>query len=99
MEEQSVRNSLDQFRAWHDEAYLYINQAITQEKPNIDRKDVALMMYQKGLGLIDLALCFDTEVKYRRVCLCSLVSTVRARPGLGQSSQSPAENVQDKSSC
>ena len=50
------------FRAWHDEAYLYINQAITQEKPNIDRKDVALMMYQKGLGLLDLALCVDTEV-------------------------------------
>ena len=49
-------------RAWHDEAYLYINQAITQEKPNIDRKDVALMMYQKGLGLLDLALCVDTEV-------------------------------------
>ena len=50
------------FRAWHDEAYLYINQAITQEKPNIDRKDVALMMYQKGLGLLDLGLCVDTEV-------------------------------------
>ena len=50
------------FRGWHDEAYLYINQAITQEKPNIDRKDVALMMYQKGLGLLDLALCVDTEV-------------------------------------
>ena len=50
------------FRSWHDEAYLYINQAITQEKPNIDRKDVALMMYQKGLGLLDLALCVDTEV-------------------------------------
>ena len=49
-------------RSWHDEAYLYINQAITQEKPNIDRKDVALMMYQKGLGLLDLALCVDTEV-------------------------------------
>lgn len=48
-------------RSWHDEAYLYINQAITQEKPNIDRKDVALMMYQKGLGLLDLALCVDTE--------------------------------------
>ena len=96
MEEENVRNSLDQFRAWHDEAYLYINQAITQEKPSIDRKDVALMMYQKGLGLIDLALCFDTEVKYRTVQFVNVhVSTVRARSGMGQSSKSPAENVQD----
>ena len=41
---------------------MYINQAITQEKPSINRPDVALMMYQKGLGLLDLALCVDTEV-------------------------------------
>lgn len=60
-EREEDRTRFDQFRAWHDEAYLYINQAITQEKPNIDRKDVALMMYQKGLGLLDLALCVDTE--------------------------------------
>ena len=53
---------LDQFRAWHDEAYLYINQAITQEKPEIGRPDLALMMYQKGLGLLDLALCVETQV-------------------------------------
>jgi len=59
--EEAERNQYEQFRSWHDEAYLYINQAITQEKPNIDRKDVALMMYQKGLGLLDLALCVDTE--------------------------------------
>jgi len=59
-EEQKQR--LDQFRSWHDEAYLYINQAITQEKPNIGRQDVALMMYQKGLGLIDQAICADTEM-------------------------------------
>jgi len=50
-----------QFRSRHDEAFLYINQAMTQEKPNINRPDVALMMYQKGLGLLDQALCFDTE--------------------------------------
>ena len=62
MTEEEERNRLSQFKSWHDEAYLYINQAITQEKPNIDRKDVALMMYQKGLGLVDLALCVDTEV-------------------------------------
>ena len=49
-------------RSWHDEAHLYINQAITQEKPDIARQDVALMMYQKGLGLLDLALCVDTKV-------------------------------------
>ena len=39
---------------------------LRQEKPNIDRKDVALMMYQRGLGLLDLALCVDTEVTPRR---------------------------------
>ena len=49
-------------RSWHDEAYLYINQGITQEKPEIDRPDVALMMYQKGLGMLDMAICVDTEV-------------------------------------
>ena len=49
-------------RSWHDEAYLCITQAITQEKPNINRPDMALMMYQRGLGLLDLALCVDTEV-------------------------------------
>lgn len=65
--EEDERSRLDQFKAWHDEAFLYINQAITQEKPNIDRKDVALMMYQKGLGLIDLALCVDTEVRLERL--------------------------------
>jgi len=54
------KSRFEQFKAWHDEAYLYINQAITQEKPSIDRKDVALMMYQRGLGLLDLALCVDT---------------------------------------
>jgi len=36
--------NLEKFRALHDEAYLYINQGITQEKPDIDRKDVALIM-------------------------------------------------------
>ena len=61
-EEEDERERFSQFKCWHDEAYLYINQAITQEKPNIDRKDVAVMMYQKGLGLVDLALCVDTEV-------------------------------------
>jgi len=55
------KQRFEQFRSWHDEAYLYINQAITQEKPDIDRQDVALMMYQKGLGMLDLALCVDTE--------------------------------------
>jgi len=59
-EEQKQR--FEQLRSWHDEAYLYINQAITQEKPSINRPDVALMMYQKGLGLLDLALCVDTEI-------------------------------------
>ena len=93
------------FRSWHDEAYLYINQAITQEKPNIDRKDVALMMYQKGLGLVDLALCVDTEVKitshcWLALCLCfTLIVVVRAGTGLGQSSHSPTQNVSDQSSC
>ena len=38
---------------------------LRQEKPNIDRKDVALVMYQRGLGLLDLALCVDTEVTPR----------------------------------
>lgn len=52
---------IGQFRSRHDEAFLYINQAMTQEKPNINRPDVALMMYQKGLGLLDQSLCFDTE--------------------------------------
>ena len=51
------------FRSWHDEAYLYINQAMTQEKPEINRPDVALMMYQKGLVTLDMALCVDTEVE------------------------------------
>ena len=64
MMEEDERGRYEQFRSWHDEAYLYINQAITQEKPNIDRKDVALMMYQKGLGLLDQALCVDTEVVF-----------------------------------
>ena len=63
MTEEEERNRLSQFKSWHDEAYLYINQAITQEKPSIDRKDVALMMYQRGLGLLDQALCVDTEVR------------------------------------
>ena len=57
------KRQLEQFRSWHDEAYLYINQAMTQEKPEINRADVALMMYQKGLGMLDLALCVDTEVQ------------------------------------
>ena len=57
------KRQFEQFRSWHDEAYLYINQAITQEKPEINRPDVALMMYQKGLGMLDMALCVDTEVQ------------------------------------
>ena len=57
------KRQFEQFRSWHDEAYLYINQAMTQEKPEINRPDVALMMYQKGLGTLDLALCVDTEVQ------------------------------------
>ena len=57
------KRQFEQFRSWHDEAYLYINQAMTQEKPEINRPDVALMMYQKGLGMLDLALCVDTEVQ------------------------------------
>ena len=57
------KRQFEQFRSWHDEAYLYINQALTQEKPEINRADVALMMYQKGLGMLDLALCVDTEVQ------------------------------------
>ena len=61
--EEDERSRYEQLRSWHDEAYLYINQAITQEKPSIDRKDVALMMYQRGLGLLDQALCVDTEVR------------------------------------
>lgn len=63
MEEQQHKEEFQQFKSWHDEAYLYINQAITQEKPEIDRPDVALIMYQKGLGVLDLALCVDTESK------------------------------------
>lgn len=58
---QNEKMRFEQFKSWHDEAYMYINQAITQEKPNIDRKDVALMMYQRGLGILDLALCVDTS--------------------------------------
>ena len=72
------RGRLDQFKSWHDEAFLYIQQAVTQvmlfifikylfilflfvqEEPGIGRRDVALMMYQRGLGLLDLALCVDT---------------------------------------
>ena len=42
---------------------------LRQEKPNIDRKDVALMMYQRGLGILDLALCVDTEVRRQRICV------------------------------
>ena len=42
---------------------MYINQAMTQKKPEINRPDVALMMYQKGLGMLDMALCVDTEVE------------------------------------
>ena len=57
------KRQFEQFRSWHDEVYLYINQAMTQEKPEINRPDVALMMYQKGLGMLDLALCVDTEVQ------------------------------------
>jgi hypothetical protein len=57
------KHQFEQFRSWHDEAYLYINQAMTQEKPEINRADVALIMYQKGLGMLDLALCVDTEVQ------------------------------------
>eukprot|EP00092_Neocalanus_flemingeri_P009711 GFUD01010459.1.p1 GENE.GFUD01010459.1~~GFUD01010459.1.p1 ORF type:complete len:110 (+),score=19.73 GFUD01010459.1:58-387(+) len=59
-EEQKKR--LEQFRSWHDEAYLYIHQAITQERPDTGRKDVALTMYQKGLELLDLGLCVDMEI-------------------------------------
>jgi len=55
------QRQFEQFRSWHDEAYLYINQAITQEKPEISRPDVALMMYRKGLCVLDMALCVDTE--------------------------------------
>ena len=62
MEEEEKRQ-FEQFRSWHDEAYLYINQAMTQEKPEINRADVAFMMYQKGLGMLDLALCVDTQVQ------------------------------------
>jgi len=61
MSDDDVKKQLEQFRSWHDEAYLYINQGITQEKPEIDRPDVALMMYQKGLGMLDMAMCVDTE--------------------------------------
>ena len=57
------KRQFEQFRSWHDEAYLYINQAMTQEKPEINRPDLALMMYQKGLGMLDMALCVDTEVQ------------------------------------
>ena len=95
-EEEDERERFAQFKSWHDEAYLYINQAITQEKPNIDRKDVALMMYQKGLGLLDQALCVDTEVRitspccWLAVCLCfTLIVAVRPGTRLGQSSHSP----------
>jgi len=61
MSDDDIKKQLEQFRSWHDEAYLYINQGITQEKPEIDRPDVALMMYQKGLGMLDMAMCVDTE--------------------------------------
>merc|ERR1719412_2565312 len=57
------RRRLEQFRSWHDEAFLYINQAVTQEADDIGRPDVALLMYQRGLGLLDLALCVDTSGK------------------------------------
>jgi len=53
--------SYEQFRAWHDEAYLYVNQGMTQEGPDIQRFDMALLMYQRGLGIIDQALCVDTS--------------------------------------
>lgn len=33
--------NLEKFRSLHDEAYLYIKQAITQEKPEINRQDVS----------------------------------------------------------
>ena len=59
---ETEQRQFEQFRSWHDEAYLYINQAITQEKPEISRPDVALMMYRKGLCVLDMALCVDTEV-------------------------------------
>jgi len=55
------QRQIEQFKSWHDEAYLYINQAVTQEKPEISRPDVALMMYRKGLSVLDMALCVDTE--------------------------------------
>ena len=45
---------------------MFYEYLLRQEKPNIDRKDVALMMYQRGLGLLDLALCVDSEVTPRR---------------------------------
>ena len=56
-------NTLEHFRCLHDEAYLYINHAVTQEGPSIHRLDVALMMYQKGLGILDQALCVDADKK------------------------------------
>ena len=59
--EEEERRRLEQFRSWHDEAFLYINQAVTQEADNIGRLDVALLMYQRGLGLVDLALCVNTS--------------------------------------
>ena len=34
---------------------------MTQENPSIGRSDVALMMYQRGLGSLDLALCVDSQ--------------------------------------
>ena len=91
------------FRSWHDEAYLYINQAIIQEKPNIDRKDVALMMYQKGLGLLDLALCVDTEVgqnldnSNENSCSCCVVSGHGS--SLSQGEDDAAEDGEDSGAC
>ncbi len=72
---ESSKDELEQFRSWHDEAFLYITQAMTQEKQNIARYDVALLMYQRGLGLLDQALCFDgdagTSAVPRRSAQCS----------------------------
>ena len=45
----------------HDEAYLYINQGITQEDPKIGRSDVALIMWVVFFGVFTQITLLSTN--------------------------------------
>ena len=56
---------------------------MTQENPSIGRSDVALMMYQRGLGSLDLALCVDSQGEGRAWERARAMQVILARQGQG----------------